>query len=68
MIMFKRTYFMNAKCTNSTGYCYQSKTGSYRSFTSKDLEVYKIFCNEIKKELLEIRPDGQFEVISFNRI
>ena len=59
---------MNAKCTDSSGYCYQSKTGTYNSLTSQGVHVYTLFAAEIKKELLEIRPDGQFEVISFNRI
>ena len=66
--MIKRSYFMSAKCTDSTGYCYQSKTGTYKSFTEQGIQVYTMFSDEIKKELLAIRPYGHFEVVSFNRI
>ena len=66
--MIKRSYFMSARCTDGAGYCYQSKTGTYSSFTSQGEYVYTLFSEEIKKELLAIRPDGQFEVVSFSRI
>jgi hypothetical protein len=59
---------MNAKCTDSTGYCYNSKIGSYSSLLSNSGEVFKIMTNELKKELLEMRPKGNFEVVSFNRV
>ena len=66
--MFKRTYFMNAKCTENTGYCYSSRIRVYSSFFSNSSEVFDIMTKEIKDELLDIRPNGNFEVVSFNRL
>ena len=66
--MFNRNYFMSAKCTSSTGYCYQARIGTYNSITPKVGSVYQQMTDELKAELLEIRPDGVFEVVSFNRV
>ena len=66
--MIRRTYFMSAKCTDSTGYCYMNRTGVYSSILPSPVVVFDMFVNDVKKELLKTRPDGQFEVISFNRI
>jgi len=61
-------YFMNAKCTDNSGYCYSSRVGTYSSFLSNSDEVYNIMTKELKDELFKIRPSGQFEVVSFNRV
>ena len=66
--MIKRFYFMNAKCTSSTGYCYSSTIGCYSSFFPSAGKVFSESSDKLKKELLDIRPDGQFEVISFNKV
>jgi len=66
--MINRFYFMNAKVTDANGYCYSSTIGAYRSCIPDPAKVFDEFSNKIKKELLEIRPYGQFEVISFNRV
>jgi hypothetical protein len=66
--MFKRNYFINGKCTDNSGYCYLSRIGTYSSFTAQVDVVFTMMTNELKKELLEIMPQGNFEVVSFNRI
>lgn len=66
--MIKRYYFINARCTEVDGYCYLSKVGAYSSFLSNVEQVYTLMTDSIKKELLEVRPNGKFEVVSFNKI
>jgi hypothetical protein len=66
--MITRDYFMAAKCTNSTGYCYRAKIGSYKGFVKSNSGVFRLMGEELKQELLLIRPDGNFEVVSFNRV
>ena len=66
--MINREYFIAAKVTDSTGYCYISKIGSYKSFLSNPGAVFALMTDEVKKELLSTSPTGQFEVIAFNRV
>ena len=66
--MIERMYFMNAKCSEATGYCYSSRVTSYTSFRAQADVIYRMMTDELIKELKEIRPHGQFEVISFNRV
>jgi hypothetical protein len=66
--MITRDYFMAAKCTNSTGYCYSAKVGSYKGFVKSNSGVFRLMAAELKQELLLIRPNGNFEVVSFNRV
>ena len=65
--MIERSYFIGAKCTDGNGYCFQAKIMMYKSFLPNAGEVYTEMTNELKAELLAIRPNGQFEVVSFNR-
>lgn len=66
--MIKRYYFISAKCTESTGYCYISRIGAYTSFLPDSGKAYDLIVGQVKKELLEIRPNGNFEVTSFNKV
>ncbi len=66
--MIKRNYFMYAKCTDlSNGYCYRSTIGSYSSIFPDSIFVFDDMSKKFKQELLSIRPNGNFEVIAFNR-
>ncbi len=67
--MIKRNYFMYAKCTDlSSGYCYRSTIGSYSSIFPDSGFVFDDMSNKFKQELLSIRPNGNFEVVAFNRV
>ena len=66
--MIKRQYFMAAKCTESNGYSFYSAIGSYRSIFSQTNLVYDQMSSDFKKRLQKIRPNGQFEVVTFNRV
>jgi len=66
--MIKRYYFINARCTESNGYCYVSRLMYYTSIFSSVEDAYSFLTKETKKELLGIRPNGNFEVTSFNRV
>ena len=66
--MIKRQYFMSAKCVESSGYCYMSTIGSYSSILSDSAFVFDDMSDSFKKKLLAIRPNGHFEVVSFNRV
>lgn len=59
---------MNAKVTESTGYCYMSTVGSYSSIFPDSAFVFDDMSKEFKEKLLKARPTGDFEVVSFNRI
>lgn len=59
---------MSAKCVESTGYCHYSTIGTYRSILPNSAAVFDDMTTKFKKELLEIRPHGNFEVVSFNKI
>ncbi len=65
--MFKRNYFMSAKCTESNGYCFLSTIGSYSSIFPDSAFVFGDMSKKFKQELLSIRPNGNFEVTAFNR-
>lgn len=66
--MINRQYFISAKVTDSTGYCFSSKLCSFKSLFSNSDKVYCEATDKLRAELLAIRPDGQFEVIAFNRV
>ena len=66
--MIKRHYFMSARCVESTGYCYMSTIGSYSSIFPNSSFVFDDMSDIFKKKLLDIRPHGNFEVTSFNKI
>jgi len=66
--MIKRSYFMSAKCTDTNGYCFVSQTATYSSIFANHESVFDSFTNELKEKLLQVRPNGNFEVVSFNRV
>jgi len=66
--MIKRQYFMSAKCAESNGYCYISTIGSYSSILPDSVFVFDDMSKKFKSQLLAIRPNGYFEVVSFNRV
>jgi hypothetical protein len=66
--MIKRLYFMSAKVTEGTGYCYTSRLTPYSSIFSDGNFAFNDMAKKLKDELLAIRPNGQFEVVSFNRV
>ena len=66
--MIKRQYFMYAKCVDRKGYTFQSTMGSYRSIFSQPVFVFDDMSRKFKQELQKIRPNGQFEVVAFNRV
>ena len=66
--MFKRNYFMSARCVESSGYCYISTIGSYSSFFSDSDFVFDDMSAHFKEKLLKIRPLGNFEVVAFSKV
>tara|TARA_R110002020_G_scaffold475368_1_gene709765 strand:- start:842 stop:1042 length:201 start_codon:yes stop_codon:yes gene_type:complete len=66
--MIKRQYFMSAKCSESNGYAFQSTMGSYRSIFAQPVFVFDDMSRKFKQKLLKVRPNGQFEVLAFNRV
>jgi len=66
--MIKRQYFMAAKCVDSKGYAFQSTMGSYRSIFAQPVFVFDDMSRKFKQDLQKIRPNGQFEVVAFNRV
>ena len=66
--MIKRNYFMSARCVESSGYCYISTIGSYSSILSNSTFVFDDMSEKFKKQLLKIRPLGNFEVVAFNQV
>ena len=66
--MIKRQYFMAAKCVDSNGYSFQSTMGSYRSIFAQPVFVFDDMSRKFKQDLQKIRPNGQFEVVAFNRV
>ncbi len=66
--MISRNYFMSARCVESTGFCYMSTIGSYSSIFPNSSFVFDDMSANFKKKLLDIRPNGNFEVVSFNKI
>jgi len=66
--MIKRFYFMSAKVTEGTGYCYTSRIASYSSIFPHSAFVLDDMAKEFKEKLFAVRPNGNFEVVSFNRV
>jgi len=66
--MIKRSYFMYARCSEGNGYCSRSKIVSYYSIFPDSGFVFDDMSNKFKQELLSIKPNGNFEVIAFNRV
>jgi len=66
--MIKRNYFMNARCSEGNSYCYRSTICSYSSIFPNSVFVFDDMIKKFKQELLSIRPNGNFEVIAFNRV
>ena len=66
--MIKRNYFMYAKCTDLSGYCYRSTISSYSSIFPDSVFVFDDMSKKFKQELLSIRPSGNVEIIAFNRV
>ena len=66
--MFKRNYFMAARCTESNGYCFLSTIGSYSSILPDIAFVFNDMSEKFKQDLLSIRPNGNFEIVAFNRV
>ena len=66
--MIKRNYFMAAKCTGINGYAFTSGIVSHHSAFAQPSFVFDGICKKLEDELLKIRPNGQFEVVAFNRV
>ena len=66
--MFTRMYFINARVTDSAGYSCKSMLIAHTSFLSDPAKPYRDAVKNMKEELISIRPDGKFEVISFNPV
>lgn len=66
--MFTRVYFVNARATDETGYSYSSRLIAHKSFFPDPSRVFNRVAESLKQELSERRPDGLFELISFNRV